>query len=390
MALAIVLMSGAGVLARSLWKVLQADVGVKEPERVLVGRIQLPRQKYSTPESRLAFSASLRAGLAAVPGVESAAVANGRPLDDFEPRRFELESQIGALHGMPVFASSPGYFQTIGATVLSGRDFNNSDRPGTPLVAIVNQSFVDAYFPGQNPVGRQVRLYQKERPDSGQWRTIAGVVSNIVQNEWTRQHFVPAAYLPIGQEPEPEGEAWFFARTTTVSAGSAAAVDAAVRRVNPNLKILDFLTLKASFSLPSTRPEGNYRELFQNAAVAPIFAIIALLLAAMGLYAVVARSVGQRTREIGVRMALGAAPRQIQRRVLFEGLKPVAAGLILGLAASLAVNRVLRSQLVGLSPWDAVTLTLSPLILTLVALLGCLLPLRQAVRVDPAVALRQE
>jgi predicted permease len=388
-ALAIVLMAGAGLLGRSLWKVLAADVGVKEPENVLVGRIALPQTKYPTPESRAAFSESLPARLATLPGVDSAAVSNGRPVDDFEPRPFELESQFGfeakpgAIHGVPVFASGPGYFQTIRAAILAGRDFNSADRNEAPQVAIVNQRFAETYFPGQNPVGRRFRLYEKAQPESGQWRTIVGVVSNIMQNEWTRQHFVPAAYLPFAQEPT--GSVWFFARTHSASDGTAAAIRAEVRRMNPRLEIFEFSTLKATLDLRALRGR-----LVQNAAVAPIFAVIGLLVAAMGLYAVVARSVGRRTNEIGVRMALGAAPREIQRLVLFDGMAPVALGLVFGLAASLGVNRILQSQLVGISPYDALTLTLAPLILTLVALVGFLLPMRQAVRVDPAVALRHD
>jgi predicted permease len=390
MALAIVLMAGAGLLGRSLWKVLSADVGVRDPENVLVGRIALPQTKYPTAESRAAFSEALPARLASVPGVESAAVSDGRPVDDFEPRPFELDAQIGTLHGTPVFASGPGYFQTIGAAILAGRDFNRSDQPGAPLVAIVNRRFAEAYFPGQNPVGRRFRLYKKAEPESGQWRTIVGVVSNIMQNEWTRQHFVPAAYLPFAQEREPSGSAWFFARTRSASDGTAAAIRAEVRRMNPSLEIFDFSTLNATFDADALRNKSNYGRLVQSAAVAPIFAAIGLLVAALGLYAVVARSVGRRTQEIGVRMALGAAPRAIQRLVLYEGMRPVAAGMFLGLAASLAVNRVLQSQLVGISPYDALTLSLAPAILTSVAFLGCLFPLRQAVQVDPAVALRHD
>ena len=388
MALAIVLMAGAGLLGRSLWKMLGADVGVKEPGNLLVGRIALPQTKYPSSKSRSAVSESLRAALTTVPGVESAAVSDGRPVDGFEPRPFELDSQPGAIHGVPVFAATPGYFQTIGATLLEGRDFHGFDRPETPPVAIVNQRFAETYFPGQNAVGRRFRLYRKAEPESGQWRTIVGVVSNIMQNEWTRQHFVPAAYLPFAQEPT--SSVWFFARTRGVSEGMAAAIGAEVRRTDPQLKILDFSTLQASLGLQPSA--GNYRELelIHQAAVAPVFAGIGLLLASIGLYAVVARSVGQRTREIGVRMALGAAPRAIGRLVLREGMAPVGVGLFVGMAASLAVNRVLQSQLVGISPYDPLTLALAPLILILIALAGCLLPMRKAVRVDPAVALRHE
>lgn len=387
MALAIVLMAGAGVLGRSLWKVMAADVGVREPEKVLVGEIVLPRAKYPTAASRLAFSESLRARLAAVPGVESAAVANGKPAEDFEPRPFELDSQTGAIHGTPVFASGPGYFETIGVNLLAGRDFTSFDRPEAPQVAIVNQRFAETYFPGKSAVGRRVRLYQKAQPESGQWRTIVGVVSNIVQNDWTRQHFLPAMYVPFAQEAS--GQAWFFARVRSVAGGTPAAVYSAARQTAGNPEILRFATLQASLSIFSS-PNGTYAKLVQQAAVAPIFAGIALLIAAMGLYAVVARSVGQRTKEIGVRMALGAAPRQIQKLVLFGGMTPVAAGVGLGLLATTAVNRVLQSQLVGISPYDALTLATASLSLTLIALIGCFFPVRQATRVDPAVTLRHD
>lgn len=211
-----------------------------------------------------------------------------------------------------------------------------------------------------------------------------------MQNEWTRQHFLPAAYLPLSQEREPSNSVWFCARTQNVSEATAASIRAEVRRMKPSLEILDFSTLKATFDLHAWRGQSSYQQLVQHAAVAPIYAGIALLLAAIGLYAVVARSVGRRTKEIGVRIALGAAPRDVRRLVLREGLTPVAAGLLLGLAASLAVNRILQSQLVGVSPYDPLTLAFAPLILTAVAAAGCLVPMRQAVRVDPAVALRHD
>ena len=386
MALAIILMAGAGVLAHSLWNVLAADVGVKQPEKVLVGNLTLPQTKFPTPESRAAFAESLRGRLATVPGVEAAAVSFGKPTDDFEPRPFELDSQIGTIHGVPVFMSSPGYFRTIGATLLEGRDFSTADEPEGTQVAIVNERFAETYFPGQNALGRRFRLYKKAEPNSGQWRTIIGVVSNIVQNDWTRQHFLPAAYLPFAQEPA--GSLWFYARTRDVSQGTAAAIRAEIGRLSPSLEILAFSTLKSTLDVQASHSDNG--ELLKNAAIAPIYALIALLMASIGLYAVVARSVGQRTKEIGVRVALGAAPRDVGRLVLREGMAPVALGVLVGLAASLAVNRILQSQLVGISPYDPLTLTVAPLILTLVAVIGCLFPMRQAVRVDPAVALRHD
>jgi putative ABC transport system permease protein len=371
-----------------LWNVLSAPIGVEAPESVLIGRVALPRSKYPTAESRSALFDSLRTRLAAVPGIGSAAIASGRPTDDYEPRPVELEGEVGSLRGAPVFSSGPGYFQTIGAPVLAGRDFSDGDRPTATPVAIVNQRFAEAHFPGRGAVGQRIRLYTKRDPAPGEWLTIVGVVANVMQNDTFRQQFAPVVYRPFAQEPT--GQAWFFVRAPNLFDGLASAVRAESARVDAGLEILDFATLEASLGFKLTQERDEYTALSRQAAVAPIFAGVALLLAAIGLYAVVARSIGQRTKEIGVRMALGAVPRAIRRLVLFEGMAPVAAGLVFGLAASFAVNRVLQSQLVGVSPYDPLTLTLAPVILTVVALLGCLFPLRRAVRVDPVVALRQD
>jgi ABC-type antimicrobial peptide transport system permease subunit len=154
--------------------------------------------------------------------------------------------------------------------------------------------------------------------------------------------------------------------------------------------IEDFMTLDCNFAFRRDRMDLAHAELGKHASVAPIFVMIALLLAAIGLGAVIARSVTQRTKEIGIRMAVGAAAQDIRRMVLCDGMLPVAIGMILGVAASLTVNRVLQSQLVGVSPYDPVTIVGASLIMTLVALLACLIPARRAMNVDPTVALRHE
>src|SRR5690606_27565837 len=200
MTLAIVLMSGAGVLGHSLWNVLSAPVGVEAPENVLVGRIQLPRAKYATPESRGAYFAALREELAAVPGVTSATIAVGRPTADLEPRPVELEGEIGSLRGAPVIASGLDYFATVGAQVVAGRDFDSSDGSAAARVAVVNQSFADAHFPARSAIGQRIRLYVKRETDPGEWLTIVGVASNVMQNDTFRQRFRPVVYVPFEQE----------------------------------------------------------------------------------------------------------------------------------------------------------------------------------------------
>jgi putative ABC transport system permease protein len=300
----------------------------------------------------------------------------------------ELEQQDGARYGAPVIATGPGYFRTVGAPVLVGRDFDARDQPASTPVAIVNERFANTYFPGGDAVGQRIRLYANRDPEPGEWLTIVGVTANVMQNDTFRQQFAPVVYRPFAQEPT--SAAWVFARAPTVFDGLATALRSEVARVDAGLEISSLATLADTLGFGLTQGRDEYTALSRQAALAPIFASVALLLAAIGLYAVVARSVGQRTKEIGVRMALGAVPRAIRRLVLLEGMAPVAVGLVLGLAASLAVNRVLQSQLVGVSPYDPLTLTIAPVLLLLVALLGCALPLQRAVRVNPVVALRHD
>jgi putative ABC transport system permease protein len=170
----------------------------------------------------------------------------------------------------------------------------------------------------------------------------------------------------------------------------ARAVRSEIQRLDSDLILEDFRTLKASFGFDGDYMDVEHMELGKDAAAAPVFAFMALLLAAIGLYAVIAHSISQRTREIGVRMAVGATPGNIRGMILRDGLTPVAAGMLLGLAASLAVNRVLQSQLVGVSPYDPLTMGGAPVVLLVVALLACQIPARRAMNVDPVVALRQD
>jgi hypothetical protein len=217
---------------------------------------------------------------------------------------------------------------------------------------------------------------------------VVGVASNIMQNRPLRDKFVPVVYVSLRQDPS--AIAALLVRTRVPAGQMAAKVRAAIESSSPGVTLEDYSTLQATFGFDRGRMDLEHAELGKHAAVAPIFAILALLLGSVGLYAVVAHSVRRRTQEIGVRMALGALPVKIRRLILGEALGPVFAGMIVGLAASLAVNRMLQSQLVGISPYDAPTLSAAPLILLLVAVFGCLLPVRRAMKVDPAVALRHD
>lgn len=283
-----------------------------------------------------------------------------------------------------------------GAT--AGRDFNDADQISALPVAVVNQSLAARYWPGDQPLGKRLRVYNPAN-QPGEWLTVVGVVPNIMQGDALRQSFKPLIYQPFPQTPMARGRdttgsgfngAYFLTRTTLPPAEVAQTVRADVREVDPDVTLEEFETLAASFGFSRDRMDLKHAELNKHAAMAPVFAGIALMLAAIGLYAVIAHSIGQRTKEIGVRMAIGAAARDIGRMVLREGMLPVVAGILVGLATSFAVNRFLESQLVGVTPYDPLSMGGAPAVLTGIALVACRIPARRAMRVNPAVALRHD
>jgi predicted permease len=391
MTLAIVLLSGAGVLVRSFVTLVTADTGVRDPDQILTGRLELPSDKYADAAARLALFDRLEKRLKNLPGIQSAALANRLPVFGMNVQAFEIEDRpsppAASETSTPFVAAGPDYFRVLGASALAGREFTEFDRAGTLPVALVNQSFATRFFPGDQPLGKRIRVRTGNQPR--EWRTVVGVVSNIMQGDATRQNFKPLVYVPVRQEP-PTGAAIFLVRMGTDRDQVARAVRGEILRLDSDLILHDLRTLKASFAFDGDNMDVEHMELGKDAAVAPVFALMAVLLAAIGLYAVIAHSVSQRRKEIGVRMAIGATTRNIGGMILRDGMAPVSAGVLLGLAASLAVNRVLQSLLVGVSPDDPVTMTIAPLVLILIALLACQIPAQHAMKVDPAITLRED
>jgi putative ABC transport system permease protein len=389
MALAMILLAGTGVLSRSLWNILGADTGLKGAENVLLGRVSIPRAAYPASDERNAFWDSLLSDLALLPGVEAESLATAIPVGNPGARPVEVEDGQTVAETRPrvtTIAIGPGYLHAVGARQISGREFAATDRPDSPRVALVNQSFAAQYWPGQQAVGKRLRLDRDgARAESA---TVVGVISNIMQGRPLRDKFVPIVYLPFRQAPA--FRAVVFVRTVGPANQMAGRVRSALESAAPGVEVEDYSTLQAAFAVNRDLMDLEHAELPKHAGVAPVFAGIALLLATVGLYAVVARSVRQRTREIGIRIALGATTDNIRYLVFAEAKLPVAVGLMAGIMGSFAVNRLLESQLVRVSPNDPVTLSSAPLILILAAILGCLFPLRQALLVDPVVALRHD
>jgi putative ABC transport system permease protein len=385
-ALAIVLLAGAGVMIRSFLNMATADLGVR-PENTLEMLLHLPEVKNSRREAQISFFDRLKTRLETIPGVQSAAI--GLPPAGGIPRRplYQLSGEgpfIARQSGLTVAAVTigPDYFRTLGATVLSGREFNNSDGiSGTPAV-VVNQRFASEHWPGETALGQRLRLFDRETP--GAWLTVVGVVSNIVYAP-SRQEIAPVVYLPYGQTPRG-GDMWVLIRTPIPTGGIVTSLRREISALDSDIPIW-----LGPYSLADQLAAGGlFGNIRNHTVLFLIFAAIALLLASVGLYAVVAQSVRQRTQEIGIRMAMGATVRDIVKLVFQQGMLPVGIGLTIGLVASLAVSRILKAELIGVSPADPITYIVASVMLILAATLGCLIPARRAMRVDPVVALRHE
>ena len=381
-ALALVLLAGAGVLIRSFLNIYMADPGVRTAN-VLTSFLELPDARYHGTETQIAFFDRLKARLDTIPGVESTAIADRFPTQGARRLPYEVSDAL-SVDGRPretvsALTVGPGYFRTLGAVVLSGREFTDADGRSEGPIAIVNQRLASQQWPGENPLGKRLRLVGGPNPDA--WLTVVGVVSNIVQSDTTRQEFDPLVYVPYRQAPT--AGMWVFVRTRVPPAGLASSLRGAVQTTDSDLAVFDVLTL-------TERLADNYRNSESYGSVFLIFAAIALLLAAVGIYALVAYAVSERTQEIGVRMAMGASARDILALVLRQGTPPVGMGVALGLAASLAVTPFLEPVLVQVSPADPIAFVVAAVILIVAAILGCLIPARRAVRVDPVVALRHD
>ncbi len=381
MALAVVLLAGAGVMIRSFLKIHNASIGV-DANNVLVGELAPPASRYPTAEARLSFFERLETRIQAIPGVESAVLADSLPSWGSRRLEYELAGEAPAGdRGRPKVSTlpiSPSYFRALRASILAGRDFNDHDNAQSAPVAIVNQRLASQFWPGQNALGQRIRVFDGNGPSP--WLTVVGLASNIIQNDQTRQRVDPVVYVPFRQRTP--GEAWVLARTAIPAEDLETAFHDAVRSLDTDLPLYGPMSL-------IRRLEGYSDNRFYGGLLL-IFAAIALLLASIGLYTVVAHAVSRRTQEIGIRMAIGANAHDIRRLVFRQGMIPLAAGLAIGIAGALGVNRILKSVLVNVSPADPLTFVITAGVLILAAALGCWIPARRAMRVDPVVALRHE
>jgi putative ABC transport system permease protein len=380
-ALALVLLVGAGLLVRSFRNLRTFDLGFR-PAGVVTLQVNLPGASYETGDALRAFYASFLDRLESIPGVNSAAFTSTVPLTGFDGDvSFTLEGEPipgpGVDQAAWIRRVTPGYFETMGIPLVAGRDFAASDGPDDARVVIINQTFAARYFPNQNPVGRRINV---NNPSDPVWREIVGVAGDV-RNFGIREDSRVAFYGPYDQIPA--GYVFPVLRASVPPEDVVPAVRAELAQLDASLAVgrvatLDDLVLDA---IASDR---------FVATLLTLFAVIALVLAVVGLYGVVAYSVGRRLPEMGVRMALGAAGSDIARMVVAQSLVLVAGGIVVGVAAAAGLTRLLEGLLFGVAPLDLATFGAVVAALALAGTAAAAIPALRAGRVDPVRVLSSE
>jgi putative ABC transport system permease protein len=383
-ALALILLVGAGLLLQSFARLGRVQPGI-QTERLLTARVTLPNVAYPNPEKIAGFYEQLIARLRVVPGVRAASTTFPLPMSGaLTSSSFDLADHPLPESRQPTslnHLTGSDYFQTMGIPLVRGRLFADTDRLESRPVVIINERFAQKYFPGQDPVGKQIKPAWAVGGQPAQMREIVGVVGNA-KHLSLQEDFAPEMYLPVAQVPWPF--ATILVRTETLDPATMAnALRAELAHVDPNLPLTalrEFEEYRAG-SLAAPR---------FNALLLSIFASVALLLTAVGIYGVIAYSVSQRTGEIGIRMALGALPSSIFRLVVGQAMTLVAVSIGIGLLGALTCARLMKSLLFGVTAWDPITFVSIATLIAAVAFLACWLPARRAARINPIEALRTE
>ena len=381
-ALAMVLLVGAGLLVRSFIAMTAVSPGFSS-QHLVKAEVSLPQFEYSTPQQWSAFGDDLLARIQAEPGMRNSAIGLPLPLvHPFVNLGFEIEGSPAPPSSQTrtanYVAASPEYFRVMEIPLLQGREFTREDVASTPRVTIISEAMARIYFPNQNPIGK--RLIFGFPPNGEAPREIIGVVGNVRDVE-LRQAPAAMMYVPFAQAP-------FWGTVVVVRTNlSVAAVAEAIQRdahaIDKDLPVTDIGAIPQLVDATLEQPR------FQTLLLG-LFSGLALTLAAVGIYGVISYSVIQRTHEIGIRMSLGAQPSQVLRLVMGQGAKLALAGIVVGIAAALALTRLMRSLLFEVSPADPLTFAGIAVLLVAVALTACYIPARRAMRVDPMTALRYE
>ena len=384
--MAVVLVVGAGLLIKSFWRLTQVDPGFR-PERVLSLNLTLPQAKYPETTQVNAFYNQLIDNISRLPGVESASIAYDNPLQSNWVDSFSIEGKPNAADGEAASANfnpvSWDYFRTVGAGLLSGRQFTAQDDQDHPGVVIINEAFARRYFPHENAIGQRLKLSPPARIWQNQRFTsfeIVGIARNM-KSAGLNAGSEPAYFVPASQAPLQDMT--ILVRTQNDPSSLVPALRHAVWAIDPNQPIASINTMEKLVADSMAQPRLNM-------LLMGLFGGLALMLAAVGIYGLLSYAVTQRTPEIGIRMALGASVTDVLKLILRQVITLAVAGVVLGLAGAFALTRLMRGLLFGVTPTDLTTFVVVSGVLIGVALLACYFPARRAMKVDPLVALRDE
>ncbi|MDQ1405022.1 MAG: hypothetical protein QOG55_651 [Acidobacteriaceae bacterium] len=388
-ALSLMLLVGAGLMIRSLWQLSAVDAGF-DSHNLLTMTMVVTGSKYSGPIDEIAFYDRVLSKVRALPGVTSAGLIDTLPITQ------DGSHQPVAIEGRPVQAMSdqpevdtrlisPGYFSVMHIPLHRGRDFSSADAPDRPATALISESMAKRFWPNEDAVGKHLTMTF----NPGKVREVIGIVGDVKLTGLDTASSDATIYLPMSQTAVVPYEDWrpfsmkLAVRTTSQPASLTSAVTAAIHSIDPTQPVVDVMTMD---DLIATSLSQRRFSMFLLAA----FAILALLLAAVGIYSVLSFAVRRRVREIGIRVALGAETKDILRLVVTEGMKPALLGLALGVAGALALGRAVASFIFGIATYDPLTFAAVAALLATVALLASIIPAYRAARIEPTRALREE
>jgi putative ABC transport system permease protein len=378
-ALAAVLLVGAVLMLQSFQRLLAVDPGFK-PEGVAAFEVAMPSARYPDGGRRAQFVDQARARLSSLPGVRAVGAISSLPLSGNERMdSIAVEAAEPAPPGKQPMAEdraiTPGYFGAMGMSLVSGRDFDATDGAGKPLVAIVNETMVRQFFPAGDAIGKRIKWVLNDKD----WRTIVGVVRDV-RGFALEAPARPQLYHPHAQSPW--GDMAIAVRADAMALPSLrSAIQQEFKQLDPALPLANYQTMPELVAKAVARPRFS-------ALLLGLFAAAGLMLTVVGLYGVVAYGVNQRTREIGIRVALGAQRQNVLALVIRQGMRPAFAGVGIGLVSAFALMRLLTNQLYEIKPTDPATFGIVALVLLFVSLVACYIPARRATKVDPLTALR--
>ena len=381
-ALVAVLLVGALLMLQSFRRLLAVDPGFT-PEGVATFQLSLPSSRYPDDERRARFFEEIRSRLSTLPGVRAVGAVSNLPLSDNESLNYiAIEGAAPVPRGKEPVAEERGitlgYFQAMGVSVVSGRDFDATDSLDKPPVVIVNETLVRQFFPNTDPVGKRIKWVLGDKD----WRTIVGVVRDV-RGYSLEVQARPQIYQAFAQLPSEDAMAVVVRADESVLPSLRSGIQHELKQLDSSIPVANFRTMPELVSRAIARPRFT-------TLLLGLFAVLALSLAVVGLYSVVAYGVTQRTREIGIRLAVGARPRDVLAMIIRQGMQPAVVGLALGLFGAFGLMRMLSNQLYEVRPTDPATFTVVAVGLLLVAFAACFIPARRAAKIDPVVALRYE